>query len=397
MVVACVLGFAAAPLVTAPPVPTFQADALVVARVLVEDTAILPRLAGAVFTGGELEARVAADPAVGVADGGLIPDRLSLVAAEDSVVLVVEGRDPDPATAARLANLGAAALVDELNRGGAGVGEFALQTPAAVPTSPLTTTEPPVRAVLGGLAGLVLGLALVALIAAVRRPVVTAQDVRDALGVPLLGRLQLTRMAPGPYPERLGARGIVTVARWLARAPAGRLLLISPASAVVLRQRVYVMVAMALQRIRPVQLEAPVELVEAARGQGRPRPRPGHGAGPAARPASAPGARELAVRDRTAGDRAGADLVLVDGGDTVEIVDPATTALTVVAVVPRGIPRRALRALVEDYMSGELLGVLLVEGRPGMRPPTPTPGPAPVTSTAGRRQPVLTAPTHEAT
>ncbi len=271
MVVACVLGFAAAPLVTAPPVPTFQADALVVARVLVEDTAILPRLAGAVFTGGELEARVAADPAVGGTDGGLIPDRLSLVAAEDSVVLVVEGRDPDPATAARLANLGAAALVDELNRGGAGVGEFALQTPAAVPTSPLTTTDPPVRAVLGGLAGLVLGLALVALIAAVRRPVVTAQDVRDALGVPLLGRLHLTRMASGPYPERLGARGIVTVARWLARAPAGRLLLISPASAVVLRQRVYVMVAMALQRIRPVQLEAPVELVEAARGQGRPR------------------------------------------------------------------------------------------------------------------------------
>jgi hypothetical protein len=238
----------------------------------------------------------------------------------------------------------------------------------------LTTTDPPVRAALGGLAGLVLGLALIALIAAVRRPVVTAQDVRDALGVPLLGRLQLGRMAPGPYPERLGARGIATVARWLARVPAGRLLLISPDSAMALRQRVFVMVAMALQRIRPVQLEAPAELVEAARGQGRPQP----GAGPAARPA--PG---------------GGELVLVDGGATVEIVDPATTELTVVAVAPRGISRRRLRALVADFMSGELLGVLLVEGRPGIRPVTPRP--APVTSPAGVRQPVLAAPTQEAT
>jgi hypothetical protein len=375
MVVACVLGFAAAPLVMAAPVATYQADALVVARVLVEDTAILPRLAGAVFTAGELEARVTADPAVAGTGGELIPDRLSLVAAEDSVVLVVQGRDPDPATAARLANLGAAALVEELNRGGAGVGEFALQTPAAVPTSPLTTTDPPVRAALGGLAGMVLGLALTALIAAVRRPVVTAQDVRDAVGAPLLGRLRLTRMAPGPYPERLGARGIVTVARWVARAPAGRVLLISPDSAVALRQRVFVMVAMALQRLRPVRLEAAAELVEAARGPARDQPGP--------RPAPRPGTGS-------------GELVLVDGGATVEIVDPVTTSLTVVAVAPRGISRRRLRALVADFMSGELLGVLLVEGRPGIRPIEPHP--APVTATAGgARQPVLAAPTQEAT
>jgi hypothetical protein len=138
---------------------------------------------------------------------------------------------------------------------------------------------------------------------------------------------------------------------------------------------VYVLIAMALQRIRPVQLEAPAELVEAARGQLRHQP----GAGPGAHRSGAEGG----------------ELVLVDAGATVEIVDPATTHLTVVAVVPRGISRRRLRALVADYLSGELLGVLLVEGRPGIRPVTPRPARA--TATAGARQPVLAAPTQEAT
>jgi hypothetical protein len=376
MVVACVLAFAATPLIVAPAVPTYQAEALVVARVLVEDVRVLPRLGAAVFTAGAVEERVSADPALSLGTGELIPDRLSLLAAEDSVVLVVQGRDPDPATSARLANLGAAALVDELNRGGAGVGEFTLQAPASVPGAPLGTTDPPLRAALGALAGAVLGVALVALVAAVRRPVVTAHDVEGAVGVPLLGRLRLSGKSSGPYPERLEARGVVTVARWLARVPAGRLLMISPRSAVGLRQRVYVLVAIALQRVRPVLLEAHPELIDAT---------------------SQHAISQHATGRHTQHGPAAGELVLVDGGSSVEIVDPATTRLSVVVVVPRGIPRRRLRAVAADFMGGELIGVILVEGGAGLRRTVTRPAPAPASAPAGRRQHAMAAPSPETT
>jgi hypothetical protein len=131
---------------------------------------------------------------------------------------------------------------------------------------------------------------------------------------------------------------VVTVARWLAQVPSGRILLISPPSAVALRQQVYVLVAMALQRIRPLRLEADPVLIDAA------RERP----------------------DAPSGERTGTppdELVLVDGGSALELVDPTRTVLSAVAVVPRGVPRRRLRVLAEDFMRGELIGVVLVDGR----------------------------------
>jgi hypothetical protein len=347
VVIACVLALAAAPLILTPGAPTYQAEALVVTRQLAQNERILPHLGEAVFANGAVAARVATDPAIGGVTRGLIPDRLSVVAPKDAVVFVVQARDTDPATAARLANLAGAAFVDELNRPGAGVGVFALQAQAVVPSEPLSTVSPKARAALGAVAGCILGLGLVALIAAVRRPVVTSHDVEGAAGVPLLGTVQLPRMAHGTYAGPLGVRGIATVTRWLATVPPGRLLIVSPPSAGGIRHRIYVMAAVALWTLRTVRFEAPGELIDAIREH----------------------CVEHREARRTVHPRPDAadELVLVDGGSAFEIIDPATTNVSVVAVAPLGASRRRLRALAFDYGDGGLVGVVLVDVRPGIQ------------------------------
>lgn len=344
MVLACALALAAAPLLLEQEEPSYQADALVVARQLGVPPEALPRLGQAVFDGDALEARVAADPTVGGDPTELVPERLSLVAAEDSIVLVVQGRDPDPVAAANLATLGASILADELNRGGAGVGVFALQAPASVPTEPLDAPDHRLLMVVGALAGVVLGLGLVALVATLRRPVITAADVRETVGVPLLGTVRLVRARRHTYHGPVGVRGIATVTRWLGTVPPGRLLFISPSSTTSVRRRVLVMVAVALGILRRVRAEGPPEVLDAIE-----RLRLGNGAVP--------------PRADTSDE-----LVLVDGSSPLEVVDPATTHVSAVVVAPLGVRRRRLHALASDYMDAGLVGVVLVELRLG-RPP----------------------------
>src|SRR5829696_1575267 len=343
VVLVCVLALAAAPLMLPPAAPQYQAAALVVARQVTVPRDVLPQMAEAVFASGAVAANVAGESVSGRADG-LIPDRLSVVAGEDSIALVVQARDPDPATAERMANLAADAFVVEMNRPGAGVGEFLLQAPAVLPTEPLEEAPPTVRAAVGALAGLVLGLGLVALAGAVRRPVITVHDVQTAAGVPLLGTVNLPARAEGKYAGPLGVPAIMGVARWLAALPPGRLLLISPPGAATwTRQRMFVMVGVALGALRTVRVEGPPELVDAI--------------------------QELAISDQTPGDLedtqgAGVrELVVVDGGSSLELVDPATTRVSVVAVAPLGIPGRRLRALAAEYVGGGLVGVVLVDAR----------------------------------
>jgi capsular polysaccharide biosynthesis protein len=348
VVAACIVVGASVPLVLAPSAPVYQADALVFARQLNMNPRILPRLAEAVFASGAVEARVVADPDVASGTGKLIPDRLSVVAAEDSIVLVVQARHSDPATAARMANTGAIAFVEELGRTGAGVGEFALQSEAIVPTEPLSAPSFPARAGLGALGGLGLGLGLVALIAAVRRPIVSAHDVRDAAGVPLVGKVRLQQAPPGSYQGPMGVRGIATVARWLATVPPGRLLLVSRPTAEGLRHRIFVMCGVALWTLRKVRFEAPDALVQAI--------------------------REHCVEHRDAGrvvhprGESADALTVVDGGSTLEIIDPAATDVSVVAVAPLGVSRRQLRAVTADFTGSGLVGVVLVDVAPGLRP-----------------------------
>lgn len=347
VVMACVLALAAAPLIVMPSAPVFQADALIFARQLSVSRQVLPRLGEAVFANGAVTDAVAADPAVQGNIEGLIPERLSVVAAEDSIVLDVQARDPDPATAARLANTAAAAFVEELNSGGAGVGEFALQGEAIVPSEPLSTLPPHLRSAIGALAGLILGLGVVALVATIRRPVVTAHDVADVTGVPLLGTVQLPLVTQNSYPGPLGVPGIATVTRWLATLPSGRLLLISTSSAVAIRQRIYVMCGVALWTLRPLRFEAAPELTDAIRTHCRHHRSAGrtvHGG--------------MDVED---------EIVLVDGGSILELVDPVVANVSIVAVAPLGIGRKRLRALTADFVGNGLVGVILVDVRQGFQ------------------------------
>jgi hypothetical protein len=158
----------------------------------------------------------------------------------------------------------------------------------------------------------------------------------------LLGTVELPRAAPGVYLGARGVRGIATVTRWLATAPAGRLTLISFPSAEGMRHRIFVMVAIAMSTVRNVRLRAGREIVDAVRRQA---PR---------------------TTDAVAFEDAG-ELVFVDGGSPFEIVDPAASPSHVVAVAPLGISQRRLRALAEDYLSGGLVGVILVQRRLGFR------------------------------
>jgi len=197
VLIACLLAGAAAPLLLAPAAADYEADALVVARQLKARPESLPQLGDSVFRDGAVAAAVATD--VGGSPSGMIPDRLNVVAAKDSVVLVVQAFDPAPEVAAHMANVAAVAFVDELNKPGAGVGQFEVQTQAIVPLEPGTILPPATRATLGGLAGFALGLGLVALLGIIRRPVVTARHVTEITGVPLLGTVQLPRMRHGRY------------------------------------------------------------------------------------------------------------------------------------------------------------------------------------------------------
>jgi len=348
--VVCLLVGAAVPLLVVPTARTYQAEALVVARQLTVNPRVLPSLAEAVFADGAVAAAVAADPTLGPAVGGgtsgLIPDKLSIVSGPDSVTMLVQARDDDPVTATLIADLAAKAYAAELNRAGSGVGEFAVHAPAVVPTAPLDAISYPLRGGLGALAGLVLGLGLIALITALRQPCVTSPDVKDAVGVPLLGVVELPRAKPGTYLGARGVRGIVSVTRWLATAPPGRLTLISSPSAEGMRHRIYVMVAIAMSTVRPVRLQPPSEIVDAAPAQS---PRTGDAGSSAPRP------------------EATGELFLVDGGSPLEIVDPAAAPVYVIAVAPLGISPRRLRALALDHLDGGLLGVVLVKRRLGLR------------------------------
>jgi len=343
VLIACLLAGAAAPLLLGPGTARYEADALVVARQLSARPETLPQLGASIFGDGAVAAAVAADPSIGGSPSGMIPDRLDVVAAKDSVVMVVQGFDTDPVVAAHMANLAATAFVDELNKPGAGVGQFAVQTQATVPFEPETLLPTRTRAALGGLAGLALGLGLVALLGVIRRPVITARHVMDVTGVPLLGTVQLPRTRHGRYAGPLGIRGIANVTRWLANLPPGRLLLISTRSADALRHRLFVMIGVALWSLRTMRFDGPSNLVEAI--------------------------QEHCAQHRHAGRRVerGPDrtdeLVLVDGGSAFELVDPASSGVSVAAVAPLGTPRRRLRALAAEYTDGGLFGVVLIDVR----------------------------------
>lgn len=170
---------------------TYQAEAVVTARDLVIEPEQLPQTAGAIFSAGEV-ARTAVDLAgVDIDPVELIPDHVRLEPVENTVVLRVVAVDGNAETAAALANGAARGLVMELQRLGAGVGRFALHTPAAVPVEP--TSGPPIPpTVIGVLAGALFGIGVMGLVLVIRRPVIGPDTLASALGHPVAGTLALS-------------------------------------------------------------------------------------------------------------------------------------------------------------------------------------------------------------
>ncbi len=170
-------------------VSSFEASALVVAQTLEIRAEELPRAAAAVFRAGTVARLVAADDEIPYSADSLIPDRLDFEPVENTIAMRVVGRDGDPDIAARMANLGAAALVQELNRIGPGFGVFTLHTRAVPPAD--STNEPPPLAVIGLVAGIVLASGTIGLLMSLRRPVLDPRTVEEIAGVPLLGDIVL--------------------------------------------------------------------------------------------------------------------------------------------------------------------------------------------------------------
>ena len=360
LVVACVLGFAALPLAVPAPSPMYEAQALVITPALELDPSALPRFAEAIFTSGAVARAVAANPAIGGSPTELIPNRLDIVAPEDSIVFTVLGRNDDPTTAARLANVAAAAFVEELNKGGAGVGSFAVHTEARVPSQAVNPPDLSLQASVGAIAGGVLGLGLIALIAVLRHPVVEAAGVRSALGTPLLGTVLLHRPAAGRVPAPKDVPGITAVTRWLADAPPGRILFASSLRLTPARHHLLAMLAVALSPLRTTSvLSAQPRDATQAHSEGD------LGTEPAPEPRD--GSRGL--------------IVLVDGVEMLDTLDQMLTLASVVLVVRMGAPRATLRAMASGYCPEDLLGVIIIDTRQ-IRRRTVTNGPRVVAAPA---------------
>ena len=119
--------------------PVADREALVIAQRLDMSLTALPRYGETLFDNGEVAEAVSQKLREGVAFTDIVPNHVSLAVDPDSIVFRVVGHDPDPKTAADIANTAAATFVQALNAPGVGVGSFALLSAAApdVPAHPV--------------------------------------------------------------------------------------------------------------------------------------------------------------------------------------------------------------------------------------------------------------------
>jgi capsular polysaccharide biosynthesis protein len=354
--IACVIaGGVLAPMVAAKLTPPVDAEALVIAQRLDMSISALPRYGEAVFDNGQVAQAVVAKFGKQGAVSAVIPNEVSIVADQDSIIFHVVGHDSDPARAAAIANTAAGAFVQALNAPGVGVGSFALQSPAVPPAHGPGPLSKAIGIPIGIVAGVVLGLALVSILLVVRRPVMDAAGVEEATGVQSLGTVVVPRTRGGQVARPDQFAGLVPVCRGLLRLPTSTVVVLSRRRDARLRRRLTVAVASVLARVRAVSFVGGDELQQQA-GVGHPAG-PKHGA-------PAPSNDEDW-------------LTLVDGDDPLDLVYPPESTATVLAV-RQGISSSALRAAVVDLLGGsaEARVVLVKNGRP-TRGAAPQPSVAP--------------------
>lgn len=320
--------------------PVYEAEALIVAQQLSLDPKALPGYAGAVFSSGAVARAVGADPALRMQPETLIPDKLEVRTAPDSVAVQVVGRDPDPDTASRLTNAAAGAFVIELNRAGPGIGSFALQDRASIPAEPVAgAISLPVALAAGAVAGAVLGAGVVVLLLVARRPVVVPGDAEQVAGVPSFGLVELPRLESGRFPGPRGVLGVATITRGVLETAPSALLITSPATSAPARRRISVMLAVSLSPFRVVETRMAPELEAAVDEHRR--------------------ARQSAIGAPGRAAATSAPLLVVDGAEPLDVMDYEDHSRCTLLVVRQGTPSQVLRRLVSQYLEGELDGVVL--------------------------------------
>ncbi len=343
VVIACVLGLSVALPILNATTPRYQAEALVVARQLQVQPQALPRYGQAVFASDAMARQVADNAGLPNADG-LIGDRVGFIPAEDSIILVVFGRDEQRLEAARLADQAAAAFVTQLNRGGSSIGFFDVHSPATVPTQ--LTLEGPSASASGGVgavAGTLFGLGMIALLAAVRRPVLQPSDAESAAGEAVIGTVILPATGDGQIPDPHQMLGLVPLTRALLPLVGRRVVLASAPEAAAVRQRLIAVLTLTLARLRNVSVTGSPKLHEAI---------------------------EAGLSRQNPGDplqEARPELELVDGPEPLDSLLGTQRSVQVVLVVRYGAPAARVRRLAADYLDDEILGVVLVDERRALR------------------------------
>lgn len=167
----------------------YEATALVAATELEISARLVPRSVQAVFNSGRVASHVARELGLETDPRLLVPAYIAMEPVQDSTIFLVRGYATHPEEAARRANSAAVALVDELNSGGRGIGTFIVQ---ALAESPSSTTAPTFQFALavGLAAGTLFALVLIAAIAKWTPAVLTPNDAEAMANAPALATLK---------------------------------------------------------------------------------------------------------------------------------------------------------------------------------------------------------------
>ena len=345
---ACLLlGAAAAPYAASQLEKPADAEALVLAQQWNQSLTALPRYGETVFDNGQVAEAVAQQIRGGVELGDVVPDHVSLIADQDSIVFRVVGHDRDPQTAAAIADKAAEAFVTALSASGAGVGTFTVLSKAEAPPAPGGGGLSRALAIPVGLVtGAVLGLAVVSILLATRRPVIDAAGVEEATGVPGLGTVAVPRTRRGEFARPDQFPGLVPVCRRLLRLKTPTIVVVSRSRDERPRGQVSVALAGVLMRVRPLRFTGPDALREAVTEH---------------QAALHPDAFHRETSDDNG-------LTVVDSNDPLDLVQPPDQTAAVL-VAREGISSAALRAAVVEHLGGsaEARVLLVKRGRRARR------------------------------
>jgi len=192
---------------------SYQTSALVIATERQFPPELFARLADAVFTGGTVAERAVSEGRLGIDPRKLIPTYASLEPVQDNIIIKVIGENRNAELSARIANATATALVEELNQSGRGVGVFAVQDHARVPTTADTSSSRALPLIVGVIAGFLLGGGIIGLILTVRRPLLGAGEAAELVGAPVLGTPILPAVRGGRPIDVSAVKGLASLAK----------------------------------------------------------------------------------------------------------------------------------------------------------------------------------------